>query len=133
MFDSSFSKRYLGVVFRVPNGKVDITKMFDQPFTLRKLDLSYSGNLVIRNDSDTNECIITNIKLDGVGTDDLSTYTLQYYLDNVTRQTATLNSSMTASNIRLTLSNLTEGAHDLFLRAVGGNLTSNYIQISFIY
>lgn len=134
MFESSFSKRYLGVVFRVPNGKVDIVKMFDQPFTLRKLDLSYKGNSVIKNASATNECVITNINLDGVGSDDLSTYKLEYYLDGVVKQEKQLDSSMTISNIRLSLANLTEGAHDLYVRAVSsGNLTSNYIQISFIY
>lgn len=134
MFESSFSKRYLGVVFRVPNGKVDIVKMFDQPFTLRKLELSYTGNAVIRNASAINECVITNINLNGVGSDDLSTYKLEYYLDGVVKQEKQLDSSMTISNIRLNLANLTEGAHDLFVRAVSsGNLTSNYIQISFIY
>jgi hypothetical protein len=134
MFESSFSKRYLGVVFRVPNGKVDIIKMFDQPFTLRKLELSYTGNSVIRNASATNECVITNINLNGVGSDNLSTYKLEYYLDGVDPLEQQLDSSMTISNIRLNLANLTEGAHDLFVRAVSsGNLTSNYIQISFIY
>lgn len=134
MFESSFSKRYLGVVFTVPNGKAEIIKVFDQPFTLRKLDLSYKGNAVLKNNSATNECIITNINLDGVGSDSLADYKLEYYLDNVTKLSTQLDNTMTVSNIQLKLANLSEGAHDLFVRAVSsGNLTSNYIQISFIY
>lgn len=128
IFESSFSNRYLGAVFTVPNGKAEIVKIFDSPFTLRKLELSYKGPLVI------NSNILTNINLDGTEGEDLGTYKLEYYLDNTTKNTVQLTSNMTTSQITLTLDNLTEGAHDVYVRALSsGNLTSNYIQISFIY
>jgi hypothetical protein len=40
-----------------------------------------------------------------------------------------------ANAITLNLGNISEGAHDVFVRAISksGNLTSNYIQIGFIY
>ena len=128
MYESSFSNRYLGVVFKTPKSDVEIVKMFETPFTLRKLELSYKGALVI------NSPILTNINLEGTSGEDLGTYKLEYYLDNVSKLTAPLSSSMTTNQIRLELSNLSEGAHDVYVRAVsGGNLTSNYTQISFIY
>ena len=128
MYESSFSNRYLGVVFKTPKSDVEIVRVFETPFTLRKLELSYNGALVI------NSPILTNINLDGTSGEDLGTYKLEYYLDNVTKQTAQLSSSMTTNQIRLELANLSEGAHDVYVRAVsGGNLTSNYTQISFIY
>ncbi len=132
MFEYPFSGRYLGIVFNVPNGETE-TYIFDQSFTLRKLELSYNGNLVIGGDTD--ECIITNINLNGSDNDDLSTYKLQYYLDNTVAQEKNITESMTVNNIQLNLPNLTEGAHDLFIRVKNssGSLVSNYIQISFIF
>ena len=136
MFESSFAGRYLGAVVVPPNkNAVEVVTMFDSPFTLRKLDLSYNGPLVIRNDSSTNTCILTNINLDGTAGDDMGTYKLEYCVDSVNRTTVELDSSTSASQITLTLNNLSEGAHDVYVRAfsAGGNLSSNYIQISFIY
>ena len=127
MYENTFSNRYLGVQFTTPKSDTIITHVFDTPFTLRKLDLSYGGNLVI------NTNILTNITLNGTEGEDLGTYMLEYYLDNTTKNEVNLSSSMTPSQISLTLPNLTEGAHDVFLRARGGKLTSNYVQVSFIY
>ena len=128
MYENSFANRYLGVQFTVPKSNTVITKIFESPFTLRKLELSYKGGLVI------NSNILTNINLEGTAGEDLSTYKLEYYLDNVTKNTVQLDGNMTTSQIKLELPNLTEGAHDVYVRAVSsGNLTSNYIQISFIY
>lgn len=129
MYENAFSSRYLGMVFRTPKSDVEQVMIFDSPFTLRKLELSYKGLALI------NTPILTNINLDGTAGEDLSTYRLEYYVDNTTRQTVQIDgSSMTSSSIRLDLKNLTEGAHDVFVRAVSsGNLTSNYVQISFIY
>ena len=128
MYENSFANRYLGVQFTVPKSDTVITKIFESPFTLRKLELSYKGGLVI------NSNILTNINLEGTAGEDLSTYKLEYYLDNITKNTVQLDGSMTTSQIKLELPNLTEGAHDVYVRAVSsGNLTSNYIQISFIY
>lgn len=127
MYENTFSNRYLGVQFTTPKSDTVITHVFDTPFTLRKLDLSYGGNLVI------NTNILTNITLNGTEGEDLGTYILEYYLDNTTKNEVNLSSSMTSSQISLTLPNLTEGAHDVFLRARGGKLTSNYVQVSFIY
>lgn len=128
MYENSFSNRYLGVVFKTPKSDAEIIRMFDSPFTLRKLELSYKGPLVI------NTPYLTNINLDGTVGEDLGTYRLEYYLDNTSKLTYNLNSGMTTNQIMLELSNLTEGAHDVFVRAISsGNLTSNYTQISFIY
>lgn len=127
MYENTFSNRYLGVQFTTPKSNAVITHIFDTPFTLRKLDLSYRGNLVINTDT------LTNIALNGTDGEDLGTYILEYYLDNTTKNEINLSSSMTPTQIYLTLPNLTEGAHDVFLRARGGKLTSNYVQVSFIY
>jgi hypothetical protein len=115
-------------VFKTPKSDVEIIHVFDTPFTLRKLELSYKGPLVI------NSPILTNINLEGTSGEDLGTYRLEYYLDNVTKLTEPLSSGTSTNQILLNLANLTEGAHDVYVRAVsGGNLTSNYTQISFIY
>ena len=128
MYDNSFSNRYLGVVFKTPKSDVEIVKVFETPFTLRKLELSYKGSLVI------NTPILTNINLEGTAGEDLGTYKLEYYLDNTLKNTTQLSSSMTTNQIRLDLTNLSEGPHDVYMRAISsGNLTSNYIQVSFIY
>ena len=129
MYENAFSNRYLGMVFKTPKNNVEQVMIFDSPCTLRKLELSYKGLALI------NTPILTNINLNGTAGEDLSTYRLEYYVDNTTRQTVQIDgSSMTSNSINLDLKNLEEGAHDVFVRAVsGGNLTSNYIQISFIY
>lgn len=137
MFESSFAGRYLGVVFSVPKSTTQIVKVFDSQFTLRKLELVYGGDLVIKNDSSDNTCILTNIKLNGVGNDDMGTYKLEYCLDKNTtnKPQVQLSSSTNSQQITLSLANLEEGAHDIYVRAfsAGGNLSSNFIQISFIY
>jgi hypothetical protein len=90
MYNSAFSNRYLGVVFKTPKSDVEITKMFDTPFTLRKLELSYNGELVL------NSNILTKLNLEGTAGEDLGTYKLQYYLDNQTKASEVqLSSNMT--------------------------------------
>jgi hypothetical protein len=128
MYDNSFAKRYLGAVFTTPKSTVEIVKVFDTPFTLRKLELSYGGPLVV------NTPILTNIVLKGTDNEDLSNYELEYFLDGTTKLPNHKLSSGMANQIQLPLGNISEGAHDVYLRARSGSaLTSNYIQVSFIY
>ena len=128
MYDNSFAKRYLGAVFTTPKSTVEIVKVFDTPFTLRKLELSYGGPLVV------NTPILTNIVLNGTDNEDLSNYELEYFLDGTTKLPNHKLSSGMANQIQLPLGNISEGAHDVYLRARSGSaLTSNYIQVSFIY
>jgi hypothetical protein len=65
----------------------------------------------------------------------LEDYRLDYLLDgNAIKQYPLAGKGATSENIKIVFDGLTEGAHDLYVRAVsGGGLTSNYIQISFIY
>ena len=128
VFENAFSGRYLGIVFTLPKSTTEVVKIFGNPFTLRKLVLRYDGNLLI------NTPTLSNIKLEGLN-EDLSDYSIQYYLDNTTRLSKALDGSMTPDSIRLDLPNLTEGAHDIFMRITDsqGKLTSNYIQVGFIY
>lgn len=130
MFENAFSGRYLGVTFYLPKSTTEVVQIFGTPFTLRKLELSYKGELLI------NTPTLPNITLEGVS-EDLSEYYIQYYLDNTNRIPLVKldGGSMTPSSIRLDLPNLTEGAHDVFMRITNekGTLTSNYIQIGFIY
>ena len=129
VFENAFSGRYLGMVFTLPKSTTEVVKVFATPFTLRKLVLSYAGNLLITTPT------LTNIQLDGIN-EDLSDYSIQYYLDNTTRLTQKLDgSTMTPSSIKLELPNLNEGAHDIFMRITDslGKLTSNFIQVGFIY
>ena len=129
MFDYAFSGRYLGAVYTLPNSNIENVRIFQSPFTLRKLELRYDGELLI------NTPTLTNIKLDGVN-EDLTNYEIQYYLDNTTRRIEPLDgSTMTPSSIYLTLKDLDEKAHDVFMRIASkdGKLTSNYIQVGFIY
>lgn len=130
MFNNAFLERYLGVVFKVPKSDVEITKVFKVPFTLRKLELSYKGLSLIRTP------ILTNINLEGTMGESLENYTLQYYIDTVvgSPKTQDLTSGTQSNQIILDLTGINEGAHDVFVRAKNkANLTSNYIQISFIY
>lgn len=126
LFDNPFSNKYLGIVYKSPGG-IEETTIFKQPFTLRKLELSYTGESIINNTT------LSGIKLSGTENENLNSYSIEYYLDNTTKATKQLSSSTQAENITLTFDRLTEGTHNLFMRIVSTNLTSNYIQISFIY
>lgn len=73
MFENSFSNRYLGIVYRAP-GKTatgelrpEEVKVFQTPFTLRKLELSYLGKSLINSNK------LTNIKLEGTANENLDT------------------------------------------------------------
>lgn len=130
MFEYSFTNRYLGIVFKMPKSSDEIVQVFKCPFTLRKLELFYNGNLLINSDT------LTNLELQGTGNDSLADYTLEYYVDKVTTSpaTVTLTNSTIANQISFQIPNLSEGPHDVFVRALSNsNLASNYIQISFIY
>ena len=132
IFNGEFAKRYLGVSFTEPNGKVEIVKVFDQPFALRELILKHTGNTFINADN----CIITNLELKGTAGESLSNYKLEYFIDNNVKNKLeyALDDSMSNTQLNLPLTNISEGAHDIYVRAVAsGNLTSNYTQISFIY
>lgn len=129
LFNNAFLDRYLGVVFKVPKSDVEITKVFKVPFTLRKLELSYKGLSLIRTP------ILTNINLEGTMGENLENYTLQYYIDTVkSLESQELTSGTQSNQITLDLTGISEGAHNVFVRAKNkANLTSNYIQISFMY
>lgn len=128
LFKYAFSNMYLFAELELPNNAVKKT-CFKQMLTLRSLNLSYSGGNLLR----TN--IITGFKLEGTDGESLDNYKLQYYIDGKTSVDYPLaGKSATSDGISLELASLEEGSHDLCVRAVsGGALTSNYVNISFIY
>lgn len=128
MFEYAFSNMFLGIQFTTPGSSVVNTYFFNTPFNLKKLTLKYNGGSLIRNN------ILTNIVLEGTEGEPLDKYRLYYYVDDGSQQYIELKDYQ-SSNITLTLNNLKEGAHDVYMRVMltEGNLPSNYIQVSFIY
>jgi hypothetical protein len=112
MFRDPFSNKYLGVVVTVPNSDLESIYVFSTPFTLRKLDLTYDGEFLV------NSHILSNIKLSGVEGDSLDSYKLECYLDN--QQNVSyhdIKGSFESMLLDLGES-LTEGAHDVYIRAI---------------
>lgn len=131
MFEDSFVDKRLGISYQLKNSNGEYqtyTEIFKHKFTLRKLELSYSGSFIIPNN------ILSGFKLDGTLNESLDSYNLEYHLDVVKNPPYYFSlSGQQDNNIKIELNNLSEGIHSIFVRAYKNNLYSNYIQINFIY
>lgn len=135
LFNYAFSNKYLGITY-TPMGKNQspITVIFKSSFTLKALVLAYSGEFLLTSN------IISGLKLTGLDNSErASDYYYSYYLDGTEIHRNPKVTSTDNESLNLTLPNLEQGMHTLFIRVQDkeqeqeSSLVSNDIQIDFIY
>ncbi len=134
MFEYAFTGKYLGIQYSPMNtgNLVAPFRSTNSPtITLKALQLSYNGKYLLRSN------VVTKLNLTGLDSNESANNYYYSYKLNSDQPVITNVSATDNENLSLPLPNLKEGINNLFIRVQDTddkpNLTSNDIQISFIY